>query len=336
MQTLQFKSLFEAMNPTQQSVLEELEKVHSELMWDGGKVDTRPLRVSIKNMNGKSMAAINTREKGAFLRLEFRSIDYNGYHGFPTQHRNFDKAYDLFGYSNVAIASEIISVIKQKYIALVDNPKVKDKKEEYYKPKEDVQLSCKEKSTSHDEYVIISVMGSHAGESENEIFSRKIQDTRKVGKTFWLTRSRQTKPLMVQSICKEADRKGSKVSTIFIEASSIGGALPTSSAHATTHYSADRKKWENLPIELTPVTGKIDSGAYALIFDKLELSQGTINLWKYADFFDQNSPIKISQGASTLCAVKKDMSSKSDKIKSRYRRIVAIGTLCPPYGVWLK
>ena len=56
------------------------------------------------------------------------------------------------------------------------------------------------------------------------------------------------------------------------------GALPTSSAHAATHYAADRKKWENLPIELTPVTGKIDSGAYALIFDKLELSQGTIDL----------------------------------------------------------
>lgn len=32
MQTLQFKSLLKAMNPTQQSVLEELEKVHSELM----------------------------------------------------------------------------------------------------------------------------------------------------------------------------------------------------------------------------------------------------------------------------------------------------------------
>ena len=159
MQTSRFKAVLEAMNPTQQSALEELEKVHSELMWDGGKVDTRPLRVSIKNMDGKSMAAINTREKDTFLRLEFRSIDYNGYHGFPTQHRNFDKAYDLFGYSNVAIASEIISVIKQKYIALVDNPKIKDKKEEYYKPKEDVQLSCKEKSTSHDEYVIIKCDG---------------------------------------------------------------------------------------------------------------------------------------------------------------------------------
>ena len=338
MQTSQFKALLEAMNPAQQSVLKELEKVHSELMWDGGKVDTRPLRVSIKNTDGKSMAAINTREKDAFLRLEFRSRDYNGHHGFPTQHRNFDKAYDLFAHSNVAIASEIISVIKQKYISLVDNPKVKDKKEEYYKPNKDVQLPWKEKSTSHDEYVIISVMGSHAGESESEIFSRKIQDTRRVGKTFWLTRSRQAKPLMVQSICKEADRKGSKVSTIFIEASSNVGALPTSFAQPATYYSADMKKWENLPIGLTPVTGKIDSGAYALIFDRLELSQGTIeiDLWKYAYYFDQNSPIKIYQGASTLCAVKKDMSSKSDKIKSRYRKIVAIGILCPPYGVWLK
>ena len=50
MQTSRFKAVLEAMNPTQQSALEELEKGHSELMWDGGKVDTRPLRVSIKNI----------------------------------------------------------------------------------------------------------------------------------------------------------------------------------------------------------------------------------------------------------------------------------------------
>ena len=76
MKTPTFELLLTKMSPTQQSALEELEKAHSDLVWDGGTIDTRPLRVSIKNGKGQSMAAINTREKEAFLRLEFRGRDY--------------------------------------------------------------------------------------------------------------------------------------------------------------------------------------------------------------------------------------------------------------------
>ncbi|MEK6828019.1 MAG: hypothetical protein AABX78_01595 [Nanoarchaeota archaeon] len=70
--------------------------------------------------------------------------------------------------------------------------------------------------------------------------------------------------------------------------------------------------------------------------DKLELSKDNIDLWNYADFFNQDKPIKIFQGASTLCAIKKTIEDTDKHIKSHIREIVAIGRLCYPCGVWLK
>ena len=116
MKTPAFELLLTRMSPTQQSALEELELTHNDLVWDGGTVDTRPLRVSIKNVKGQNMAAINTREKEAFLRLEFRGRDYNGPNAVPTNHRNFDKMCDLINSSSVKVASDIMEAIKQKYL----------------------------------------------------------------------------------------------------------------------------------------------------------------------------------------------------------------------------
>ncbi len=116
MKTTAFEYLLKEMTPTQQAALEELERNHSELLWDGGKVETKPLRVSIKNVNGKSMGAVNTREKDSFLRLEFRGRDYAGPRIITTGHKNFDKAFDLINYSDVIEASNIIASIKQRYL----------------------------------------------------------------------------------------------------------------------------------------------------------------------------------------------------------------------------
>jgi len=48
-----------------------------------------------------------------------------------------------------------------------------------------------------------------------------------------------------------------------------------------------------------------------------------------------NEPLKIMQGGSTLCALKKENDFKN-KIKSHFRKIVAVGRLASPYCVWLK
>jgi len=187
-------------------------------------------------------------------------------------------------------------------------------------------------------FVIISVIGPHAGENESQIFNRKINDIEISGKTFWLIKSRKAKPDMVQTICLQAKKENKEVFCIFIEPSSVGRSVPTKISNSAKMFSFDKQKWFEIPKNISPVTGKIDNSAYALIFNELMLEKGIIDLWKYANFFDPLQPIKIVRGASTVCAIKKDMRkvSSKEKIKSRFRQIVAIGKLCFPYGVWLK
>ncbi len=186
------------------------------------------------------------------------------------------------------------------------------------------------------EYCIISVMGPHAGESSEEIFKRKISDTYKVGKTFWMIKSFRAKPDMIQKILIMAQNNNLEVKVYFIEASSKGGAIPTKTSESSKYYSQDRIEWESFPIDLSQVTGKIDAGACAVVLDKLELREDIIDLWDYADLFNQEEPIKIQQGASTVCAIKKDMSKCNNSIKSHIRKTIAVGRLCSPGGVWLK
>ncbi|MFA6132806.1 MAG: hypothetical protein WC869_02175 [Phycisphaerae bacterium] len=187
------------------------------------------------------------------------------------------------------------------------------------------------------DFAVLSVMGPHAGEDAGTIFKRKIDDTRRVGKTFWLVRSYKAKPLMVQNICREAGGKAMRVHCLFIEPSSKGGAIPTKSSSAACEYSADRLKWLSLPRSLGPVTGLMNAGACALVFDKLVLQKHTtVDLWEFADFDDPCTPVVIRQGASTICAVRKDMSSHPDRMKGNVRRLIAVGRLAEPYAVWLK
>jgi len=179
---------------------------------------------------------------------------------------------------------------------------------------------------------IISVMGAHAGEGADVIFNRKIADIQRTGKTFWLMRSPKARPIQVQDICKP-----SPAYTIFVEPASKGGARPTTNNEAAKEHSADKKIWSQLPKDVGPVTGKIDSSATALVFDRMTTNvSGTIDLWKYSDFSVEEKPLKFILGCSTVCVIQKDMSTHPDRMKSRYRGIISVAKLTEPYCVWLR
>ena len=175
-------------------------------------------------------------------------------------------------------------------------------------------------------------MGDHAGEDVNAIFDRKIADIDRTGKTFWLMKSPKARPAQVQEICRQRPAY-----IIFVEPATKGGARPTTTEDAAKEYSPDGHSWHPLPEGLSPVTGKLDKGAAALVFDVMITNvSGTLDLWKYADFSDVGKPVKFILGCSTACAVKKDMMSHPDKMKSRYRGIVAVARLAEPYCVSLR
>ena len=179
---------------------------------------------------------------------------------------------------------------------------------------------------------IISVMGDHAGEGVDAIFDRKATDIERTAKTFWLMRSPKARPAQVQALCNNIPTY-----TIFVEPATKGGARPTTREAAASEYSEDGQVWYRLPKGISPVTGKIDTSAAALVFDMMTTAvNGTLDLWDYGDFSDTQKPLKFILGCSTVCAIRKDMTSHPERMKSRYRRVVAVARLAVPYCVWLR
>ncbi len=179
---------------------------------------------------------------------------------------------------------------------------------------------------------IVSVMGDHAGEGGDAIFDRKKADIERMGKTFWLIRSPKGRPAQVQWICKTIPAY-----TIFVEPATKGGARPTTEEDAAKEYSDDGVLWHRLSKGLSPVTGKLDKGAIALVFDMMTTDvSGTLDLWDYGELSDTHKPLRFILGCSTVCAVRRDTKSHPEKMKSRYRGIVAVARLADPYGVWIR
>ena len=179
---------------------------------------------------------------------------------------------------------------------------------------------------------VISVMGEHAGEGADNIFDRKIADIEQTGKTFWLVRSPKSRPMHVQKMCETSPGYA-----IFIEPATKGGARPTTKADAAKEYSHDRSQWHRLPSELSPVTGKLDSAATALVFDALTTNVGgVLDLWAYSEDSDLHNPLKFILGCSTICAVRRESRLYKERMKSRYREIVAVARLKEPFCVWVR
>jgi hypothetical protein len=179
---------------------------------------------------------------------------------------------------------------------------------------------------------IVSVMGDHAGEGADTIFDRKKADIKRIGVTFWLMRSPKAQPEHVLGLCKTFPTYA-----IFVEPATKGGARPTTVEDIATEYSDDGTVWRQLPQDLSPVTGKLDANATALVFDMITIDvSGTMDLWDYADALDIHKPLKFRLGCSTVCAIRKDMKLDPERMKSRYRGIVAIARLANPYCAWVR
>lgn len=184
-------------------------------------------------------------------------------------------------------------------------------------------------------YCIVSVIGTHAGESINKIFTRKIKEIKDTGFSFWLHKSYNAKPDLVNRMIRV--NKDKPVKCYFITSSrGIKGARSTISADVAKEFSNNGKNWDRIPNKIK-VTGKIQN-AYALVFNSIMFpkSKKDIDL-RYYNFFQKPlEPIKMRSGASTICAIKLQEQNKMGYIVSYKREIIAIGKLAKPYCVWLR
>lgn len=181
------------------------------------------------------------------------------------------------------------------------------------------------------EYCIISVIGEHAGEGIESIFKRKSEDIVNVGQAFWMVKSHKINPDILSSISPHP------IYVFFVGASCKGGALPTKTNQIASCFSIDRENWSEFPEEMSSVTGKINRGARALVFDKIEENiEEKIDLWNYSEFPNIENPIKFMLGCSSSLAFKKDMSGSLLKTKTNIRNISAIARLSFPHCVYLR
>lgn len=188
-----------------------------------------------------------------------------------------------------------------------------------------------------EKYVILSVMGPHAGETPEQIFSRKKTDIKTTGRTFWVIQSHKANPTKACNLYHQAKGEGKEVYCIFIEPSVKGGARPTSISKTATSFSRNKINWESFSRNMSPVTGKIGNNSYALVFDELQIIKEPIilNLWNYTEF-ETDQPIVPKLGTSTICAVTKDMSNHPDRIKTNIRKVTAMAKLSELSCVWIR
>jgi hypothetical protein len=180
--------------------------------------------------------------------------------------------------------------------------------------------------------VLISVMGPHAGEAPETIFARKVDDVQRLGRTFWLVRSPKARADAVAPWC--AANEYGPTWILFVEPSVTGGARPTTESSAAREFLADGQ-WHALLDSLSPVTGKLDSAATALVLDKLIMPvPGELDLWRYMDADNRALPVRFSLGCSTARAYRRrDGMSTLRGMTSRYRCIAAVGRLASPFAV---
>ena len=178
-------------------------------------------------------------------------------------------------------------------------------------------------------YLIITIVGSHAGEELKNIFLRKQKDIEKTKKTYWLLKSFKAKTDHIQEFCNLAKKDNQECYCLFIEAGSKNGAKPTINNQLAKEISKDGLLWQKA--EHT-ITGKVDKQSTALVMSKLTIldKPELFDFWNYSE--PNKVPIKLQLGASTGCCIKR----KSKGMVSRYRNIVAIGKLINPYAVWVR
>jgi hypothetical protein len=185
-------------------------------------------------------------------------------------------------------------------------------------------------------YVVISEIGPHAGESEEEILNRKGKEIKDIGKSFWLHKSYSAKPNIVQNLCENALKERNIPVCIFIQASSKNGARPTKKDDKMKEFSLDQKYWEKIPLGIK-VTG-LSKNAFIMIFKKLNIikKEQYLNLWDYSLFESSGKAVRMGRGASTVCCVKESSNDDPNKMKSNPRKIVAIGEFFYPFTAWVR
>lgn len=152
-----------------------------------------------------------------------------------------------------------------------------------------------------------TIIGTHAGETIDKIFDRKINDINTIGHTYWLFHS--------SKISKDVFNKLVPIKLMFLLPKIIGGAKPTKSSTIGNKFISFTDNSETLfnPL-ISPVTGKISNKSIAFKLSNITLIPDTYKLYLPTD-------VIFNQFAGTI------ISTTSNVSDINYRYCVGYGDI---------
>lgn len=177
---------------------------------------------------------------------------------------------------------------------------------------------------------IISVIGPHAGEDIDSIFTRKINDIKKCNYTYWICKSRAISPEIITAF--QAFNNPFELFIIFIKTANNSLGKDTNISDKAQYFK-EEDQWVSLDQKLSPLTGKMPTNGFKLGEINV-VKEKWINLNEYLEWSPEKAkngkPIQIMMGKSTLCIIKANQKTRNE-MKNSVREIVGYARLITPY-----
>ena len=176
--------------------------------------------------------------------------------------------------------------------------------------------------------LIVSTAGAYGCEDLSYILNRKRQDIASIGHTIWLVNSNAGSSDKIQSFC---ELHGARY-VVFVSRDGSTHVIGASTESKATHYAPKPGQWTNFNPGRSPVTGLIKRSTTGFWFESLCEVQPRIAV-------DISSFVKASDGQPLTRFWPSDNAYpvyREDEVRSGRYHVVAIGTLAPPYAVWLQ
>lgn len=180
-------------------------------------------------------------------------------------------------------------------------------------------------------FLVFMKVGSHAGETFDQILERKRQEIRDAGRSFWGYGGNTCHPLtQVQPFIKSR-LKLSKSGSVYLLMQYIDSTAPVTLP--AKEYSVDGLKWEAIPDGI-----RVTGSRYALVLDEIQPGELILPLDQYT----------VAVGPSTGIAAPKYLQGRVDKgcfertaegeaaLAEDGANISYVARLADPYAVLLK
>lgn len=177
------------------------------------------------------------------------------------------------------------------------------------------------------DYCIFSIVGPHSGESLDSILERKKTDIINGKIAFW---NMNLSKNFINDIRKTLGKRQCYV--IMLE----GSSNDTKGRDIAKSYSVDNLNWNEIPSDISKVSGNLSNSATAFVYNNLEIVDNkSVDLNFYNEVSDTSKAVKFSNFKSTVFA-KKRKNKRSDGMKNHERNIIGVLGIEYPYAVYLR